>query len=209
MPRPTKNQAQQGNSQFDGGQFLGELYHKDSRQATFLQKFIDYMNSGFGALASTGSGQVAPPPPLAAMGVKTSGEMVHVSHDHPGAIQRGVQYFTEVGVNDPGFVQPLVKDHGASRTSHPFMLPTKDDNGAAIKYYFRSYVQYHGSKRSEYAYHGTQESPIAVTLAGNTSMTPLPSKGSGTASNDGKQGGQGLGNELSRSAEGPKRTTGQ
>lgn len=204
--------TQSGNAQLDGGQFIAELqsgHIHGPRLGQLFSKIIAFANQLAISTANSGSGEIAPPPPIAGLTVKTAGEMVHVAHDHPGAIQRGVQYFTEIGVNDPGFNQPIVKDHGASRTSHPFVLPTNDDNGSPIKYYFRSYAQYHGSRRSEYAYHGSAQAPTAVTLAGTTSMTPIPSKGSGTAANTGLQGGQGLGNELFRATAGPKRTVGQ
>lgn len=213
MPKPTTNSsATQGNANLDGGQFISELqagHINGPRLGQFFQKIINFANQLAVSSANSGSGEISPPPPIAGLTIKTSGEMIHVQHDHPGAIQRGVQYFTEVGVNDPGFNQPLVIDHGASRTTHPFTLPTNDDNAAPIKYYFRSYAQYHGSKRSDYAYWGTPQSPTAVTLAGSTSMTPLSSTGSGTSANTGLQGGQGLGNELFRPATQPKRTVGQ
>lgn len=206
MPVPRSN-TQSGNAQLDGGQFLTELAHTNSRQAAFFQKIITFVNQLATAGANSGSGEIAPPPPIAGMTVKTAGEMIHVAHDHPGSIQRGIQYFTEIGVNDPGFKQPMVIDHGASRTSHPFTLPTKDDGGNTINYYFRSYAQYHGSRRSGYAYLGTEKSPTAVTLTGSTQLTPITSFGSGTAANTGTQGGQGLGNFLFREQAGPKRTT--
>jgi hypothetical protein len=211
MPRPTSNVPTQGNAALDGGQFITELQSGQMhppRLAQFLTKIVNYVNGLATSSANSGSGEITPPPPMAGMTVKTSGETVHVQHDHPGAIQRGVQYFTEVGVNDSGFNQPLVIDHGASRTSHPFTLPTNDDNGAPINYYFRSYAQYHGSKRSDFAYWGAPGAPTAVTLTGTTNLTPLPSKGSGTASNDGNQGGQGLGHQLFRPPVAPKRTVG-
>lgn len=211
MPKPTANLTQ-GNAQLDGGQFITELmsgHVNPTRLGQLFQKFQGFINQLASSSANSGSGEIAPPPPIAAMTIKTSGEMVHVAHDHPGAIQRGVQYFTEVGVNDPGFNQPIVVDHGASRTTHPFTLPTNDDNAAPIKYYFRSYPQYHGSKRGDYAYWGSAQAPTAVTLAGTTNMTPLPSRGSGTSANSGLQGGQGLGNQLFRSTAVAKRTVGQ
>ena len=209
MPRPTNSAPTAGNAQFSGGQYITELALKDTHTAQFFQKFINYVNGLATAVAATGSGEVTPPPPIASMSVKVAGEMVHVQHDHPGAIQRGVQYFTEVGVNDAGFNQPIVVDHGASRTSHPFPLPANDDQGTPINYYFRSYAQYHGSKRSEYAYHGSAHAPTAVTLSGSTNLTPLASTGSGTGSNNGLQGGVGLGNTLFRPATTTKRSTGQ
>jgi hypothetical protein len=193
-----------------GGQFLTELMGKDPRMAAFMQTIIDGVNNVAKAMAVGGAGHIAAPPPPGSVSVKSSGEMVHVSISHPGAIQRNIRYFTEVGVNDSRFTRPLVIDHGSSRASHPFTLPTKDDGGVPINYFFRSYAQYPGSLRSEFAYHGSKGAPTAVTMAGNTSMTPLPSTGSGTASNLGTQAGQGLGNVQDRPAMGTaKRSIGQ
>lgn len=211
MTKPTSNVPSQGNASLDGGQFLSELLAgrlTPVRVGQLFQKVIGYMNGLASSAANSGSGEIAPPPPLNSLTVKTSGEQVHVQISHPGAIQRGVQYFTEVGVNDPGFTQPIVIDHGASRTSHPFVLPTNDDAGVANKFYLRAYAQYHGSKRSGYAYWGQPQAPTAVVLGGTTNMTPLSSNGSGTASNAGTQGGEGLGNNLFRPGAAPKRATG-
>jgi hypothetical protein len=207
--KPTNNRPLQGNSQLDGSQFITELRSQGMvRLAMLQQKIVDFVNNLAASAANSGSGEIAPPPPIVSMTVKTASEYVHVSHSHPGAIQRGIQYFTEVGVNDPGFKQPLVHDWGCTRTPASMMtLPTKDDGGTPINYYFRSYAQYHGSKRSDYAYWGTPANPTAVTLSGTTKMTPLASSGSGTASNNGTQGGQGLGNDLFRAATEPKRVT--
>lgn len=213
MPKPTSNQPSQGNAQLDGGQFIAELqagHMSPVRVGQLFSKIINWANQLATSGANTGGGEIQPPPPIAALTIKTAGEMVHVQHSHPGAIQRGIQYFTEVGVNDAGFNQPLVHDWGATRTPATMMtLPTNDDNSKPISYYFRSYAQYHGSKRSDYAYWGTAQAPTAVTLAGTTSMTPLSSTGSGTAANSGLQGGQGLGNQLFRATATTKRSVGQ
>ena len=207
MPKPT-TPVVQGNSALDGGSFLPTIQNENKYIGGMFKRVIAYVNGLAASSANSGSGEIAPPPPLAGLQVATGGEQVHVAINHPGAVQRGLQYFTEIGVNDPSFGKPLVVDHGASRTSHPFVLPTKDSGGNMITYYLRSYAQYHGSKRSEYAYWGTQGSPTGVQLSGTTQMTPLASKGSGTASNDGSQGGQGLGDSLYRAAPQPKRSVG-
>ena len=72
--------------------------------------------------------------------MNTAGEMMHISINHSGALQRGVRYFSEVSTT-PSFNQPLVIDHGTSRTSHPITLPTNDASGNTQSYYVRSYAQ--------------------------------------------------------------------
>lgn len=218
MPKPTTNQPSQGNAQLDGGQFIAELQNGQvhaARLAQFFSKIIAYVNGLASSSANSGSGEIPPPPPLAGLSVSvpTTGELVHFGHNHPGAIQRGGQYFTEIGFSNsttpPTFAQPLVIDHGASRTEAPVHLPTQDANGNTYTYVARGYAQYHGSVRSGYAYYGTESSPTTFQVNGTTQMTLLPSFGSGTASNSGTQGGQGLGNDLFRAASGPKRQVGQ
>jgi hypothetical protein len=199
------------NNQLDGGAWLNEVGQKQPRLAALLQKMIDHVNNGFKALAATGGGEIGPPAPPASVTVSAAatGETVHVQISHPDPfLQKGAQYFTHVGVNDPNFVQPLTIDHGASRTPHPFTLPTMDSGGATVKYYFRSFAQYHGSARSPYTYWGTEQSPTAVTLNGSTKHTLLPSTGSGTGDNSGRQPA-GLGDTLVRApGNKPKRTLG-
>ena len=136
--------------------------------------------------------------------MKVAGEMAHVQIQDNAPIQKGIRYFTEVAT-DPSFTRPLVIDHGASRTRHPITLPTKDDSGSTVKYYFRSYSQYPGSDPSPPQVYGGA-SPTAVTMAGSTQMTLLPSMGSGTGAGNGSQGGHGLGKVLVRPEVGPKRT---
>lgn len=149
-------------------------------------------------------GALSPPDAPQSLAVKVSGEYAHVSITDNAKLQKGVQYFTEVSTS-PSFSQPIVIHHGASRTSHPFPLPTNNDGGEPQTYYFRSYKQYHGSDPSAHVVYGGQQ-PIGVTMTGTTNMTLLPSTGSGTASGDGQQGGSGLGRVILRPTPQPKRS---
>jgi hypothetical protein len=109
--------------------------------------------------------------------------------------------------NNPQFSQPHVEHLGSSRGRF-ITLPTNADDGAKHTWYARAYTQYQGSQPSGFTYHGG-DSPAGFQMEGATNMTPLPSTGSGTASNDGQQGGSGLGKVIFRAAPGPKRQVAQ
>lgn len=175
---------------------LAQLIQKDAGLGNLLQKIITAVNSLADNTAASAVGRLAPPPPINGVMVKQSGEMLHIQIAHSGPIQQGVHYFSEIATN-PNFANPLVVHHGASRTSHPIALPTKDDSGATQKYYVRSFAQYPGSDPTEaLAYGGA--SPTAITMTGSTQMTLLSSTGSGTAANTGAQAGWGFGKVLRR-----------
>jgi hypothetical protein len=195
-------------AKLDGGRFLAEINQKDSKMGALFQRIITAVNTLADNVAASPVGQNEPPSAPDSVAVKASGEMVHVSITHNAPVKRGVQYFTEIDTN-PGFTKPIVIHHGASRTSHPFHLPTRDDGGTQHTWYFRSFAQYHGSPPSEKTVYGGASNPIGVTLTGTTNMTLLPSTGSGTAAPTGTQGGQGLGVFTQRPALGPKRNVAQ
>jgi hypothetical protein len=142
------------------------------------------------ATSATGENQ-APKSPDSVQ-VKVSGELMHIQINHAGELQRGIRYFSEVSTN-PSFSQPLVIDHGSSRTSHPISLPTKDDSGKMVNYYVRSFAQYLSSQPSQPTVVGGLGKPTVFNMAGSTQMTLLPSTGSGTAPSTGQAAGQGLG----------------
>lgn len=180
-------------SVLDGGRFLADLYARDSIQATFLQRIINAIN-GLGARLGTNPvGLVQPPPPINAVNVAVSGEMLHVSLSHNTPVNIHCHYFVEVGVNDPNFTQPLVHYLGPSRTGAPISLPANDGSGNQHTYYVRAYAQYLGSKPSTKTVFGGILGPAAVTMTGATNLTLLASTGSGTASPTGQQGGFGFG----------------
>lgn len=190
-------------SQLDLGQFLGALNKVSPYLGNVLQKIQDAVNNLGTNLAGSPVGKIDPPSQIQKLDVKVSGETVHVSHTDNNPLAKGIHYFTEIDT-DPSFPRPLVIHHGTSRTSHPFNLPAKDDNGVAVTYFMRGYNQLPGSDPSLHVNFGGDQ-PTAVTMTGTTQMTLLPSNGSGTAAADGTQGGHGFGKVLERPAIGPKR----
>lgn len=176
-----------------GGRYLAELYQKDSVQAAFIQKIINAVNKLGANLGANPVGNVAPPPSIDNVNVQTSGEMMQVTLNHNHPVGKAVNYFVEVDTNS-NFTQPYVQHLGASRSSLPFNLPTKDSKGNNHAYYVRAYSQYPGSAPSKHTVFGGPLAPAAVTMGGGTQMDFLPSTGSGTASPTGQQGGQGFGN---------------
>lgn len=178
-------------SQLPGNDLLSQIENENPKLGQYLRQYLipaitrTAQNAG---VSPTGS--VAAPEPPAALSVATAGETVHISVTDNARLNRGINYFTEIGVNDPSFRQPIVKHHGTSRTPEPFTLPTKDGSGNTISYYFRSYSQYPGSPPSART---VFNNGAAVTLGGTTELDLLPSAGSGTASGNGTQGGQGFG----------------
>lgn len=191
-------------SKIQGGELLAQVEKENPKLGLLLRSvIIRGINTLASNVAASPTSEVPAPSSPSAIQVATSGEMAHVSITDNNQLQRGVKYFTEVSTN-PQFSQPIVIDHGASRTSHPFPLPTNDSAGTPHNWYFRSYSQYPGSKPSKPVTYGN-ESPTAVTMSGSTNMTLLPSTGSGTASGNGQQGGYGAGVFVSRGAPAPKR----
>jgi hypothetical protein len=195
-------------AELQGNQLLDQIQAEHPLLGQFLRNYVlpSINNVGKQLGVSPVGAQAAPNAP-SGISVKVAGEYMHVAINDNNEIQKGIQYFTEVSTS-PSFSQPIVIDHGSSRTSHPFPLPTLDDNGNPVNYYVRSYAQYHGSHPSEAVVHGGKQ-PIAVTMGGTTQMTLLPSTGSGTASGNGQSGGSGLGKVLLRPQPQPKRSVGK
>lgn len=178
-------------SKLDGGRYLSDLYSRDSIQATFLDSIIRAINKLGTATGADPVGDVTPPPPVNAITIKASGELIHATLSHAAVVTRAINYFLEADTS-PSFTQPHVMDLGSSRT-HVFHLPTFDDAGGIHNWYFRAYAQYPGSKPSKPTVLGGLGNPTAVKLQGPSKLTLLPSTGSGTASPTGQQGGQGRG----------------
>jgi hypothetical protein len=178
-----------GNGTLDGGRLLVELANKDPRHAQLIQNLIDGINTLAQNSASSAVGDIQAPKAPDSVSVSVGGEQMHVSHSLTGPISRGLQHFTEISTV-PSFAEgkTMVIDHGASRTSHPFTLPTKDASGNSYKYYVRGYCQYHGSAPSEKYTVGGASSPTAFTMGGTTQLNLLNSHGSGTGPNTGKAG---------------------
>ena len=175
--------------QLDGGRLLTQLSIKQPLVGQLLQNVIDGVNTVAKNTCSSATGSIQPPKAPDSISVAVSGEMMHVSHSLTGQINRGIQHLTEVSTT-PSFGEgtTLVIDHGCSRTSHPFTLPTKDGDGNPYSYYVRGYTQYAGSSPSDFYTVGGATAPTAFTMSGSTQLTLLQSHGSGTGSNTGKAG---------------------
>jgi len=167
----------------------------------------DAINNLGNHLAADPVGETSVPPPLQAVNVKTSGEMVHVTFTHNVPVNKNIHYFLEYD-NDPSFPQPHVVHNGTSRTFTPFTLPALDDNNDAQNWYVRGYPQTPGSNPATPVNFGGA-TPTALPLTGTTAFTLQPSTGSGTAAPDGRQGGSGFGFIQTRPALGPKRNVAQ
>jgi hypothetical protein len=184
--------------QIDGGRELAMLEQKQPFLGSLFRTVINGINTLAKNTATSATGEIAAPKPPDSVTVAPMGDNLHVVISHGGSIQRGIRYFTEVGVDDPKFAQPHVVDHGSARGGF-IALPTNISSGVPHNYYVRSYAQYLSSQPSSPTVVGGLSSPTAVQLTGTAIGTPLLSTGSGTASNTGQQGGAGLGKTQVRS----------
>jgi hypothetical protein len=175
----------------DGGRELSIVEQKQPFLGSLLRRIIGGINTTATNAAVSPTGETAAPPPINSVNVSTFGEMVHVAIQHNGTLQRNIQYATQVDVNGGGkFAQPLVIDHGSSRTSHPISLPTFASDGTTKNVYaFRSVAQYPSSQPTPPVTVGGASSPTLFTLSGTTAGDLLPSGGSGTSRSDGQAPG--------------------
>ena len=187
---------------FSGGDLLTEITNMWPKLGILLRKHETAINTTAQNAAVSPTAELQAPSAPGQVNVKVAGEIAHITVDSPQQAQRGVNTFVELSTN-PKFSQPHVEDLGASRGKF-INLPTKDDSGATLTWHARAYHQLPGSQPGAFTYFGGV-SPSSFTMGGTTQLTPLPSQGSGTASNDGQQGGRGLGKVLIRPAVTPKR----
>jgi hypothetical protein len=183
--------------QLDLGGLQAELSSKDPRHAQIHENLAAAINQVALNAGVSATGDIVAPKAPDSVTVSTGGEYLHVSIAHSGPVNRGVRYFTEIGwdtAGNPNFGQPIVKDHGTSRTPEPFFLPAKDGTGNTHHYIVRSYAQNPGGPPSNPTV--AQGGPF--TMTGTTQLTLLPSNGSGTAPNTGQSAGQGLGRNQAR-----------
>lgn len=186
--------------QLSQNRFLADLFSKDPTQANFLQEIIRSINNVAAGAGVAVSGDTTPPPPVNALTVKASGEMLHVTLSHAAQVSRSVEYYVEAHT-DPSFTAPAVIEHFGPSRSKFMHLPTYGDSlpGGAPppinKWYLRAYAQYPGSKPSAPTVLGGLNNPTPIVLTGTTKLSPLPSTGSGTASSTGQQGGSGRGKQ--------------
>lgn len=188
-----------------GGELLTQITNLWPRLGILLAKHETAINTVAQNAAVATDGEMDAPAQPGRINVKVAGEMAHFTIDDPQELQRGAQYHLEIA-NNPQFSAPHVVHLGSTR-GHFMTLPTNDDSGVKHNWYVRGYSQYQGSQPSAFTYYGGN-APVAFQMAGATNMTPLASTGSGTASNNGQQGGWGLGKTIYRTAPAPKRNVG-
>lgn len=140
------------------------------------------------AMASQGNlnptGQVEAPPAIQGVTATGGNGVLHVSISHTSAdVSRGIVYHVEHADN-PGFVNPQIRNIGDSRSFSEFV-------GSQARY-VRAYASYPGSSAGPILYHGGAATPQSVDGGGSTGPAPyLPSQGSGTGAPG--QGGVGPG----------------
>lgn len=125
---------------------------------------------------------VTPAPPQVSAVTVTAADGVFdavISDNNP--VSRGLNYFLEYSDN-VGFTAPTVLDLGASRNWRGYL--------GNLTLYFRGYSQYPTSAPSAPTYFGN---PTTVVGGGAAGPTPNPSAGSGTAQDNGEDGGSGFG----------------
>lgn len=137
-------------------------------------------------------GNPEPPPPIDSVNVTGQNGHFDIAIQHNAPIYRGVRYYAEYDTS-PDFSNPRVVPMGDSRNHSLFL-----GNGS---YYWRAYASYMSSHPSQPAYHGSQQSPQAVSGGGSIGGPALQeSQGSGTGSP--RQGLQGPGTIPFRSTSG-------
>lgn len=184
----------------DSSQFLKKLKNDNPFLGNYLETMFDAVNVALNHMGIDIKGKQQPPAPIASLNVASGSDHVHVTINDPSTLNKNVQYMVEYSVGDPSFAQPHVEDLGASR-GRVIALPAKTALGATQTYYFRAYSQYAGSDpQTKKAYFGSLGAPTAVTLTGSSTLTLLPSQGSGTGRADGTQGGSGIGFVVQRQA---------
>ncbi|MBA0085986.1 MAG: hypothetical protein HRJ53_13390 [Acidobacteria bacterium Pan2503] len=189
----------------DSSQFLKQIKNRDPHLGMLLEQWFDAVNVSLNHLGVDTKGKVQPPPPIQGLNISPGSDHVHVTINDNSQVNKNIQYFVEYSVNDPSFTQPHVEHLGASR-GRVLALPAKDSHGTVQNYYFRAYSQYLGSDpQTKQIYYGTKYTPTAVNLTGGSTLSLLPSQGSGTGRADGTQGGAGLGLVLNRAAVAQKR----
>lgn len=202
------------NSQLSGGRELSYITQRDALYGSLLQRIITSINTLGANVAVSPTGKLPAPPPIDSISVQgaadpntntitVASEHLHWTLTHNPAIQKGIQYLTEIDT-DPNFPQPHVIDHGSSRSG--FVSLPANNGDTPNTYYMRSYAQYHGSDPAPRTTLGGRDGATKILLtAAGTGHSLLSSTGSGTASPTGQQGGKGLGTVLIRPSPGPKR----
>jgi hypothetical protein len=186
-----------------GAELLQQLRLAQPKTGLLIDSLIDGINSMAAHLGVDPTGKVAPPDPISSIAVAAGPDLMHVTLTDNSQVKKGTNYFVEHSVDNGATWH--VTHLNASR-GVVLALPTKNAAGTKYNYLVRGYSQLPGSDaQPSKITHGGTYTPTNVQLTGTAAMDLLPSTGSGTASVNGQQGGQGLGTDLTRPAIGPKR----
>jgi len=82
----------------DGGRELSEIEQSSPSSGRLYRRIIQAVNTLARNTASSATGEVAAPPPIAGVNVSvaSSGELMHVTLNHPGQVQRNARNFVEI-----------------------------------------------------------------------------------------------------------------
>ncbi len=124
------------------------------------------------------------PPPVNSINVTAANGWFTVTLTDSGQVSSTIHYFIEYSTT-PGFEQPIVIDHGASRTLVLYL--------GNQTLYWRAYSQYLTPFSVPGATITFGTPPTGVPGGGATVPPAVASTGSGTGSTTGQQGGGGFG----------------
>lgn len=159
---------------------------KDPRHYEQMKAVEDALNNMAAQTNASPVGSTAAPQSISALTVKVpQAGLFDFQIQDNSPVNRGIEYFIEYSTS-PSFSAARVIHVGATRNHQEFL--------GAQTLYFRAYSQYQPSGPSSPVYFGSQTNPTAVN-GGVIAATavPLPSTGSGTASNNGTESGAGYG----------------
>ena len=164
----------------------------DPLLADALADIVQKLQNVASQVAANPTGTVSPPPTISALSVVASGGIFDIQIQDNSPVNRGINYFVEYSTA-ASFAQPHVVDLGASRSYRA--------TWGNQTLYFRAYSQYPTSAPSATVYFGSSAAPTGVVGGGTAGPAPQTSTGSGTAPNNGQQGGAGFGYTPSRSGK--------
>ena len=149
-----------------------------------MQDLMDKLETVANQSAASLTGYADPPSAISALSVTASAGVFDIQIQDNSPVNRGINYFVEYSTT-PSFTAPVVIDLGASRNYRAYW--------GNQTLYFRAYSQYVSSAPSPTVYFGPSNNPTAVVGGGSAGPAVQPSTGSGTAHNNGTQGGAGFG----------------
>lgn len=168
------------------------LFGVDRRMVEALDDILAALNNAARQVTASPAGVTGAPPQISSLDVDAADGVFDAAIADNNPVLRGINYFLEYSAT-VNFTAPVVIDLGASRNWRGYL--------GNQTLYFRAYSSYPTSPSSPAIYFG---SPTAVVGGGSAGPSPLPSRGSGTAPDDGTDGNSGFGAEPYRGALPPR-----